>query len=240
MVNPVILSNEKHKDLKVIPARGAEYGENIHIAPVSAHELNKLVADFAIFFVKDTETGQFRLNALLGFEPGENLYLQANGWQSIYLPRYVEYQPFMVSESEKNEETGKRNAVIAIDLDSPRIHEGEGVRLFDEQGNNTDFLNYISDILVEVLANIETTKKFIEALLELDLIRSTPLNAVINGKKRRYDGLYTIDSEKLQAIEGETLSNLHKKNYLQACHLILGSTGHLEKLTHWKNLKESA
>ena len=99
MANPVALNNKTHRDLRVITSRGAGFGENIHIVPVIADELGNLVLDYPVCLIKDPETGRFKMSALLGFDPGENLYLEGDRWNALYVPLHVQRQPFMVGYS---------------------------------------------------------------------------------------------------------------------------------------------
>ena len=75
MTNFTILDKNKHRDLRVITDRGAEFGENTHLVPVIAEELHTLILEYPVCLLKNDDTGQFGLHALLGFEAGENLFL---------------------------------------------------------------------------------------------------------------------------------------------------------------------
>ena len=143
MANPVILSSVTHRNLRVITDRGAEYGENIHLVPVIGEELQRLVVDYPVCLMKDDETGQFSLCALLGFDTGENLYLQGNRWRASYIPIHVRRQPFLIGRPAEQASQGEQSpdAMIGIDLDSKRVQESEGEALFAADGARTDYLN---------------------------------------------------------------------------------------------------
>ena len=91
MANPVILSNDTHRHLRVITTRSADFGENKHFVQVIGDELSKLVLDFPVCLMKSKETGKFSLNALMGLEAGENFFLQGERWTASHLPLPVSY-----------------------------------------------------------------------------------------------------------------------------------------------------
>ncbi|WP_158969388.1 SapC family protein [Paraglaciecola sp. L3A3] len=237
MAGYTILDPKQHKDLRIITERGAEYGENLHIVPVLADELKVLVAEYAIFFIKDNQTGQFGLNVLTGFEPGENLYLQKNLWQAHYVPLNLVRQPFMVGiKGEEGDKPSPQNTLVTINLDSPRVNKEKGEALFDTKGKSTDFLNSINGLLVKFVQGMPRTQEFINTLLALELLMPITLKFTLaDGEKKSFSGLYNIDEEKLAVLSGNELQSLHQKGYLQACHMIIASFGQIQKLIDWKN-----
>jgi hypothetical protein len=241
MVDQVALNNNVHRDLRVITDRGAEYGENVHIIPVIADELPSLVLEYPACLMKNPDTGQFEMTALLGFEAGENLFLDDQGWNAVYIPIHVRRQPFLVGFStDEKGQRGRGSGVIYIDQDSPRVQRDKGEALFDDNGNNTPFLDQVGNMLTGLIRGIESTKTFTEVLAEHDLIESAEVSITFaNGEQRRYDGLYTINREKLNEMRGESLEMFHERGYLQACLLLMASMGNMAKLLRLKNLRLS-
>lgn len=237
MANPVVLSSDKHLALKVITSRGAEYGEDVHFVPVLAEELRSLVLDYAVCLMKNHETGQFGLQALLGFEAGENLFLDGDQWHAHYIPIHVRRQPFMVGVAgDEGTEPTPENMVLTIDTDSKRVQESEGEDLFHEDGRSTPYLANISKMLTAIIPGIKTTDLFIEALNEHELIQQARIDIeFVNGEKHEFEGFYTISDEKLASLSESALVDLHKKGYLQAAHLLLASIGQLQRLIGMKN-----
>lgn len=230
------LSSEAHRDLRVVIKRGAEYGENTHLVPVLADELRSLVLEYPVILIKDKESGRFSMCAMLGFEQDENLFLEGEEWDAIYVPVHIRRQPFSLTyTAEKDGKPDPDSLVIAIDMDSKRVNEQEGERLFDEDGNNTDLLKNVNDVLAGVGTAGASTDAFISALVEHDLIQPANLDVQFaGGEKKRFEGIYTVQDEKLNKIEGEVLADLYKKGYLQAAWLMLTSIANVRKLLHLK------
>ncbi|NHN38379.1 SapC family protein [Pseudomaricurvus alcaniphilus] len=232
MARPEMLSLEAHKNTRIITARGAAYGDNVHMVPVTARELPRLVVDFPVVMIKNNETGQFELTVLLGFEPGENLYLEDDKWTTRYIPLHLQRQPFMVGfQTRKGDDPGAKNAVMSLDMDSNRVSTTEGEPLFLEDGKKSPLLERMDGILSELMSGTELTKVFLAKILELELIEPAQMDVTFpSGKKMRYDGVYTVNAEKLAALEGEQLQELHKRGFLQACHIMMASLGQFNKL----------
>ena len=241
MVRQVVLNNDAHRRLRVITSRGGEFGENVHVVPVIANELTSLVLDYPVCMMKDPDTGRFGLSALLGFEPGENLYLEGDRWNASYVPLHVRRQPFMVSFSK--DQSGKKipeSAVISIDLDSERVQESHGEALFNEDGSNTAYLDGIHDLLSGLMAGIESTHAFMEVLSAHDLIEAAQVNITFaDGEQKRYEGIYTVNDEKLSELSGDDLEQMHRRGYLRASSLLLASLGHIQKLIGLRNAQHA-
>lgn len=205
--------------------------------PVVGDELSGLVIDFPVYLIKSKETGQFGLNALMGFEPGENLYLQGEHWAASYLPLYMRRQPFLLAFSEDEKEIREKNeAKIAIDMDSKRISESQGSAIFNKDGSKTPYLESITGHLATLGAGLESTEVFISMLAEHDLIEPTQLNVTFaNGDKKSFQGIHTINADKLSELKGEELEQLNSRGFLQACYLLLASIGQVSKLVKMKN-----
>jgi hypothetical protein len=236
-MNPTILETEKHRDLRVITARGAAYGEDVHFVPVVADELPSLVLEYPVILMEDKQGGQFGLYALLGFDPGENLYLDGEKWGARYIPAHLRRQPFLVGVAGgQGASQDAQGTVISVDMDSKRVSETDGERLFNEDGSQTEYLASITNLLSVMMGSFEATKAFVSAIKEHDLIEPARMDIKFaNGEDRRYEGLCTVSDKKLAALPDEAVATLHKKGYLQACYLLLASLGQVPGLIERKN-----
>lgn len=237
MTHPVILKNDSHRKLRVNTNRGAEYGENVHIIPVIGDELSELVLDFPVILLKNEETDKFNLYALMGLEPGENLYLQGEHWNASYLPLHFRRQPFLLAfTDEEKQATAIHEAKLAIDMDSKRINESQGEAIFNEDGSRTPYLEGIIELLGTLGKGIESTEVFIAKLVEHDLIETKQLNVTFaNGEQKSIGGIHALNADKLGDLKGEVVADLHSRGFLQACYMMLASIGHVEKMIKMKN-----
>ncbi|WP_020208684.1 SapC family protein [Gilvimarinus chinensis] len=235
MTNLVPLDKDQHSELRIITHHGKEYGENVHLTPIVATELQSLVLDYPCALMKDEQTGHFGLYALLGFENNENLYLQQDQWRASYIPLHIRRQPF-VSVTAQNQQ-GRGN--LLIDLDSARVNKEQGEPLFNTDGTNSQYLQNTQQLLGALMGGIQASQAFVQTLTELALLEPIKLDiAFASGQKQTYQGLYSVSAEKLSALQGKNLQTVHERGYLNACHYLLASLGHIRKLVDWKNAQE--
>lgn len=237
MANFKILDSNTHKNTRVKLGRGAEFGENIHTVPVIAEELHQLVLEYPICFIKDNNTGQFGLNALLGFEVGENLFLEGNNWNAQYVPLHIRRQPFMAGiNGEDGDRPTEENTVITINMDNTRVQESEGELLFDADGKLTPYMETVNNLLATLVNGIIRTEAFVKALSDNDLIEPIQLKvSFASGEEKRFDGVYTIHEENFKNLSAEVLSAFHRSGYLQAIYMLKVSMGNIQKLVSMKN-----
>lgn len=241
MANLVPLSSEIHRNTRIIIDHGAEYGENQHICPVVADELRNLVLDYPVCLIKDPNTGQFGMFALLGFEPGDNLYLEGDRWNALYVPAHIRCHPFRVAfTSAEGEPRKPENSVLTIDMDSNRVQEERGEALFNSDGSQSAYLQNISDMLSGMMGAFESTSAFIDLLVENDLVEPARLSVTFgDGEKQNYDGLYTVNDEKLAGLTGDTLQLMNERGYLQACTMLIASMGQVRRLVSLRNARQA-
>lgn len=232
-----IIDPIKHKDVKVIASRGTRYDEKINLVPVIAGELRSLVSEYFVCLLKDSNTGKFGLNALTGFEAGENLYLKRDSWRANYVPMQIRRQPFFMGiTGEPGTQALPGNTVLTIQLDSKRVTDEGGEALFNELGEATEYLKSASALMANILQGHQSTTAFIDTLIEHKLIEPLKLQLTLaNCEKKAFQGFYGIHEENLAALEGDLLERFHKNGYMQACYMIIASIGQIQKLVAWKN-----
>jgi hypothetical protein len=65
---------------------------NIHHSPIIGEEFREVAKYYPIFFIKDSDTGQFTPVALFGLAINENLYQASGLWSRCYLPLFLQSQ----------------------------------------------------------------------------------------------------------------------------------------------------
>lgn len=231
MPNIAILNNQAHRTLRVQASAAARYGDNQRFVPVIVGEFAHLAVHYPILLTKDQDTGAFFIGAMLGFDEGENLFLDGRGMES-YRPLNLQRGPFFTAGSE-----------VAIDLDSPRIDEG-GRALFTETGEPSQYLQSIMALFRDLVPGLEVTKTFVQTLVSLKLIEPIDIDlAFDDGSRRNLTGLYTINQNALRALPDASVIDLFRRDYLQAIYLMIASLKQVPVLARRKNnalLKASA
>ncbi|QOY94721.1 SapC family protein [Massilia sp. UMI-21] len=234
MANPVLLNNIDHKDLRVITRHGRDMDESHAFIQTFHAEFRLLQAHYPIIFRKQDEAHPFEPIALLGFESDENLFLSENGWDAATLPLLVERLPFLIGR-EGDE------LMIHIDLDSPRISKTEGEPIFLPHGGMSPYLENVNSMLLTIHEGMQSNAAFIDALVAHELIEGFSLDVTLDdGSQNRLAGFYTINEERLAALDAAALDSLHKAGWLSAIYFQIASLSNFRALIDRKNARRAA
>jgi hypothetical protein len=226
MSNVVLLDARSHHDMRVHARAAARYGDNQRFVAVVVNEFQALAKYCPILFSKDADTGQFYCGAMLGFDAGENLFLDEHGTLRLYRPLNLQRGPFLTSGSD-----------LAVDLDHPRVAPSGDQALFTEAGEPSIYLQSIMGLMRELRPGLERTRIFIDTLMSLKLIEPMTISARFDdGADREFTGLYTIDRDQLKQLADAAVLELFRRGYLQLIYLMLASLDHVSALAQRKNL----
>lgn len=236
MSNHQILNTAEHADLRVHTGAGAQFGDDAMAALVVPEEFREVQAHYPIVFRRDNQGG-FTALALFGFENGENLFLDGEAWDARYRPLSIAIQPFLVGRAPD----GAGEAQVHIDMDHPRIATGgEGMRLFDEGGQATPFLDDIAGKLGALHAGYQASGSFFEALARYELLEPFTFEVPLsNGSKHSLVGFHMIDEDKLRGLDGDALGALHAEGHLLPIFMAVASLSNLTALVERKDAKEN-
>jgi hypothetical protein len=219
MPNIVTLDTQAHRNLRIQAAPSASLGDAQRFAPVIPAEFTQMATQCPLFFSKDAETGAFYCGAMLGFDEGENLFLDADGWHG-HRPLSLQRMPFYVSGPD-----------LAIDLDHPRVGQADGMAVFEDDGKPTAYLQSVMAGFRQLHAGQEQSRVFIETLLKHDLIEAVDLDVAFDdGAHHHIQGLYTINRERLDGLGDEVVVELFRRGYLLLIHAMLVSHRQLPAL----------
>jgi SapC len=233
MTRHVLLNNVEHRDLRVITRRAPELNDNMMSALTYPAEFREVQTEYPIVFAPQGE-GKFAPVALFGLHEKQNLFLQDGKWDALYIPMMVERIPFFIGEAPN----GK---VIHIDMDSPHISRTEGERVFQDDGSNTPYLNYVSRILGGLDENLGGTKPFVDALLELNLLEGFSIDITFrDGMKRSFGGFNIIQEERFAKLDAAAVGSLHQRGFLQPIYMAIASAGNFRCLVDRANKLEAA
>ncbi|HYJ40567.1 MAG TPA: SapC family protein [Steroidobacteraceae bacterium] len=223
MTQHTLLSNTEHRDLRVVTARGAAYGDDVMYSLTFPAEFRSVQANYPIVFGRSRD-GTYTPLALFGFREKQNLFLVDGRWDAPYLPMMIDRQPFLIGAST----TGK---VVHIDLDHPRVSRTEGERVFDDLGGNTEYLKRAGSMLAAIDEGVSATPAFITAIQEYNLLESFALDiAFSDGTKHRFAGFHTIQEDRLRQLGPDALGKLHSHGYLQAVFMVIASLSNFREL----------
>ncbi len=222
MTNITVLNSQDHRTLRVQPGASAQLGDGKRFVAVIAGEFPFLAAHYPILLTKDAQTGGFLVGAMLGFDEGENLFLDDKGMEA-YRPLNLQRGPFFTAGSD-----------LAVDMDHPRI--GSGELLFTDAGEPSPYLQRIMALFRDLVPGTEATRAFLETIIRLKLVEPVDISAVFDdGAKRTLTELYTINQDALRALPDAAVLELFRKGYMQLIYLMVGSLKQIAVLEQRKN-----
>ncbi|MEN9855299.1 MAG: hypothetical protein RLZZ157_425 [Pseudomonadota bacterium] len=205
-----ILDPAHHADLRIHNGAGAHLGDNV---------MGCLTTPLALF----------------GFETGENLFLQNTLWDARYRPMAHHIQPFLIGRSTLESEI----AQVHVDMESPRISmSGEGMRVFDANGQPTPYLEDIATQLAELDQGYRQTPEFCATLEQFELLEPFTLNVALkDGSQNALVGYHIIAEERLSTLNGAELGSLQARGYLLPIFMAVASLSNFSDLVARKNAR---
>src|SRR5688500_12623816 len=171
MARYALLNNVDHQDLRVILRYGPEFADNVATVLTFPTEFADLQREYPIFFRKDPATGEFQSVALLGFQEGENLFLEGGRWKANYLPGIIARGPFLIGFQERQVDGAMRKEpVIHVNLDHPRVSRKEGQPVFLPRGGNSPFLEHVAAVLRGIHEGLDVSRAMFAEFTRLELI----------------------------------------------------------------------
>lgn len=208
--------------MRVRGEASARLGDAQRFVPLIAGEFAVAAAQYPILLTKDADTGIFFVGAMLGFDVGENLFLEADG-MSAYRPLNLQRGAFFTVGED-----------LAIDLDSPRIDAG-GEPLF-MGGEPSAYLKSMTQLFRDLVPGTQVTRIFIETLVRKALIEPIDITVSFDdGGKRILTDLYTVNQDALKALSDADVLDLFRRNYLTLIYAMIGSLKQIPLLARRKN-----
>ena len=210
---------QRHKKYGVETSKNFDFAATINSVPVMTVEFAKAAREYSIVFAG--EGNQIIPAVILGVENDTNLFVDSEGaWNADYVPAFVRRYPFVFSSSDDGQ-----TFTLCIDEDYSGVNSrGRGNRLFDEDGERTDYLKGVLEFLKEYQKEFNRSQLLCEKLVELNLLE--PMQAQIklaSGRQVSLTGFQAVNREKLNDLEPDSLSNLAKIGALELIYIHLFS-----------------
>lgn len=232
MSDHALLDSNTHRDLRIQTGRGVGVGDAVMCCVAMPDEFRKVQGDYPILFRRDTDRDAFAALAMFGFENGENLFLDGDRWDAGYIPLAIDIQPFLIGGTP--DQSGEKQ--VHVDMASPRIADGEGTRVFDDDGRPTPYLESIADKLGALDTGFRASGEFCAALRRHGLLEPLTLEITLDdGSINRLVGFHAIDEARLAALDAAALGELNDADHLMPIFMAVASIGRLRDLIARKN-----
>lgn len=234
-IQPV--TSDKHRNYAV-NVQSHDFASELTSVPLLATEIPFASAEYPVIFSAPNEEGEHTPLAVVGVSQGENLMLnEKNQFDARYIPAFIRRYPFVFAGTKESE-----TLTLCVDEDSKALvpDGSSGNRLFDDNGEQTEFLKEMLKFLQDYQQRAEMTKVFCRKLKELDLLE--PMQANIEFRNNAdsnmsIKGFYTVKREKLKALTDEQALDLFKRDGLELIYAHLNSLSNLNELVERKNAK---
>lgn len=225
----VPVSKEQHADFCIDTTQNYSFASGVNSVPLTATEFPFAARDYVIVFA-GAETPMPA--AIVGVQQNRNLFVAEGGqWQGRYIPAFVRRYPFVFSSDEQNS-----TFTLCVDKEFQGLNqEGRGERLFDEQGENSPYLERMLNFLQEYQVQFQRTQAFCEKLKQLELLESMQAQISLpTGSQQSLTGFQVVSRDRLKALEGKHLEELAKTDALELTYL------HLQSLNNFAAMAERA
>lgn len=222
----VPVSRQRHANWAV--KSGADYGfsRGVNSVPLMVAEFPNAAHEYTVVF--GGQAGEIVPVVLLGVRDSENLHLADDGrWRGTYVPAFLRRYPFVFSSDDKGS-----TFTLCVDEEFSGFNtEGRGERLFDAEGERTQYLQGVLGFLQAYQVQFQRTQAFTRRLEEYDLLEAMQAQFTLrSGQRLTLSGFSTINRERLKALSAERLATLMTQDELELVYLHLQSLRNLNPL----------
>lgn len=226
--NAVPVSAEMHREVSVRSGQSFGFATGLNSVPLVVAEFEKAAVEYPIVFAGEGEA--MAPAAVLGLRESENLFIDAEGrWQGDYVPAFLRRYPFVFAGSGEGEQ---ETLTLCIDEAFDGVNrDGRGERLFDSEGNRTQYLQNVLQFTSDYQAQHNLTRNFCTSLRELNLLEPATARITLpGGASMALTGFQRVNPDRLKALEDATVIELFRSDMLGLIHAHLGSLAHLTGL----------
>jgi hypothetical protein len=218
----IVLKAADHADYTVSETTDWRFAQKEMTFPLEAAETPQASREYALFF----RQGKPGIHALVGIEPGVNVYVGANGsWQADYIPARLRAHPFLLASAPAS----SKDFFLALKNEAPEVNNGAGHRVFIN-GVLSDFSRSRAALLSRIQRGSVLTQKIVAAIRSCGLLEDVRLNINFSGGERRWlSGLQKVSEEKLNALPEESFLSLRNIGALKVIYAHLMSLNNLQR-----------
>lgn len=218
------VNRSRHANLSVKTGNTYRFASDVNSVPLMVAEFAQVANELAIVFAgpeNDTIPA-----VLLGVRENENLLIDGDGkWLGRYVPAFLRRYPFVFSSGDDGQ-----NFTLCVDESFDGVNsEGRGERLFDADGEQTQYLKSVLGFLQAYQVQFQRTKALTKRLTELNLL--DPMQAQFtlrDGRQITLSGFLAVSRERLKALSAEVVATLFASDDLELIYLHLNSLKNLQ------------
>lgn len=231
------VNSQRHREWSVRAGDSYAFAKDVNSVPLTAVEFVAAASEYPIVFAG--EAGQVMPLVVMGVRDQENLFIDDQGkLDATYVPAFLRRYPFVFS----SQDDGK-NFTLCIDETFDGCNQDNlGERLFDSEGEQTQYLNNVLEFLKEYQLHFARTQAFCKKLEELELLE--PMGAQFtpagSDNKITLTGFSAINRQKLKELPATELEQLVKNDGMELIFLHLNSLRNFNSMLGKVGVEEAA
>lgn len=228
------VNKQRHVDWSIKAGNNYGFAKQVNSVPLMAVEFPHAADEYSIVFAG--AGNEILPVVIMGVREDENLYVsEAGEWQADYVPAFIRRYPFVFASTDDGS-----TLTLCLDEEYEGCNqEGRGERLFDAEGEQTQYLSKVLDFLQDYQNHYQRTQAFCQKLAELDVFEEMGAKFTLpSGEERTLTGFKVVNRDKLKAIPQEELAALMANDGLELIYLHLQSMRNLNKVL--QNMPQNA
>ncbi|MEA1831386.1 SapC family protein [Methylobacterium durans] len=222
----VPVTRQRHGSWSVKAGATFDFARGVNSVPLMVAEFGNASAEYTIVFGGAAD--EIIPVALLGIRDNENLYVNDTGaWAGNYVPAFLRRYPFVFSSDNAND--ADATFTLCVDEEFAGCNdEGRGERLFDADGERTQYLQNVLGFLQAYQVQFQRTKIFVKRLQDLDLLEPMQAQFTLRtGQRSTLSGFSVVNRERLKALPADRLAELMQADELELIYQHLASLRNL-------------
>lgn len=205
---PVALNRDEHKSMKVSAPKDYAFTSETNSVVLTGIEFAKACRHFPIVFTRNGD--QVVPVAVLGMRDNENLFVDKNGqWKASYIPAYIRRYPFVLANRGKDEDQ------FLICVENAALRKRSGEALFDNEGNQTEYLQNATRFMQEYHQGFLRTVEFGKKLDELELFQEMNARVTRDDDSSVVLGQFlSVNEDALMRLTSSAADELFRSGYL--------------------------
>lgn len=215
----VPLDSTKHAKLRRKANANYAFARGSNLAPLLAVEFSVAQKHYPIVFAR---TAPYLPMALLGYEQGKNVFVDAEGkWQQgKYIPAYMRRFPFSLVPTTQD----TSQLALCVDETNEVLEEGSDSVLFDGR-DLSESGKKIMTFCQEFHRHLIATQDLGKLLNDLGLLQESSLRIQTGGRTSELKGFMIISEQKLGQLSDDDMLKLRPRGQLGVIYAHLMSLG---------------
>lgn len=218
------ITRSEHANKRYRRLQDYRHARDFHAASMNVAEVVRAVHVFPLVFQRTEQS--FRLAALMGLQPAQNLFVAPDHtWSGSYIPAIFRSHPFVLARAGEN-----RYELCIRDEDRYLTSEEEGELLFDAEGAPSPFVQNLTNFLQQMFHARARTEAICAVLAKYELIQEWPIKLRGEDGEKTLAGLYGIDEARFGGLNDAALLEMSKIGAWPVVYAHLFSKAHLPML----------